>query len=170
MPPILSISLFRLGQYIPVFKTVADLGAAAASSLPVSPQARGPNGAREAAWRPSRQQVWLLSSVVILVVVAVALEAFLPRNRSREQPVIRSPHSSQASTEPAVGLPVGEEIRILAGASRKYVDHAGKLWSPDSYFSGGDSVQSAVQHIWRTQDPDHLSQQPSRRLHLQHSL
>ena len=33
------------------------------------------------------------------------------------------------------------------------MDHAGKLWSPDSYFSGGDSVQSAVQHIWRTQDP-----------------
>ncbi len=52
-----------------------------------------------------------------------------------------------------MGLPVGEEIRILAGASRKYVDHAGKLWSPDSYFSGGTVVASAVQHIWRTQDP-----------------
>jgi hypothetical protein len=33
------------------------------------------------------------------------------------------------------------------------VDHAGKLWSPDTYFSGGSAVQSAVQHIWRTQDP-----------------
>ena len=52
-----------------------------------------------------------------------------------------------------MGLPVGEEVRILSGASRKYVDHAGKLWSPDSYFSGGAVVASAVQHIWRTQDP-----------------
>jgi hypothetical protein len=139
-----------VGQYIPVFKTVADLDPAAASKLSKTPQG---DGARETAWRPSRQKVWLLSSVVILVVVAVALGTFLPRNRSREQRVIRPSHSSQASTEPVVGLPVGEEIRILAGASRKYVDHAGKLWSPDSYFSGGDSVQSAVQHIWRTQDP-----------------
>jgi Malectin domain len=142
-----------LGQYIPVFKTMADLGATAAPNLSVSPQVQAPDGARERAWRPSYQQLWLLSSVVIFVVVAVALWAFLPRNRSREQPVVHTSNSPQASTEPAVGLPVGEEIRILAGASRKYVDHAGKLWSPDSYFSGGDPVQSAVQHIWRTQDP-----------------
>src|SRR5215470_18163411 len=58
-----------------------------------------------------------------------------------------------APVEPSVGLPVGEQIHILAGSSRKYVDHAGKLWSPDSYFSGGTAVSSAVRHIWRTQDP-----------------
>jgi hypothetical protein len=33
------------------------------------------------------------------------------------------------------------------------VDHAGKLWSPDAYFTGGSAVASPVQHIWRTQDP-----------------
>jgi hypothetical protein len=33
------------------------------------------------------------------------------------------------------------------------VDHAGKLWSPDAYFAGGAAVSSAIQHIWRTQDP-----------------
>jgi hypothetical protein len=48
---------------------------------------------------------------------------------------------------------VGEEIRILAGSTRKYVDHAGRLWGPDSCFSGGTAVASSVQHIWRTQDP-----------------
>lgn len=140
-----------VGQYIPMFKTVAQGDAAAVPNLPITSQA--PDRTRKAAWRPSRQQIWMLSTVVILVVAAVALAVFLPRNQSKSQPVIRSSNSSQASAEPAVGLPVGEEIRILAGASRKYVDHAGKLWSPDSYFSGGDSVQSTVQHIWRTQDP-----------------
>ena len=79
--------------------------------------------------------------------------AFVPRERSKARPIIRSSYTQQAAAEPPVGLPVGEELRILAGASRKYVDHAGKLWSPDSYFSGGGAVPSAVQRIWRTQDP-----------------
>jgi malectin (di-glucose binding ER protein) len=140
-----------VGQYIPVFKTVADLNAAAASNLSMTPRARTADSARKTTWHPSPQQIWMLGTAIILVAVAVVLGAFLPRNRSTEHPVTRA--SQQASAEPAVGLPVGEEIRILAGASRKYVDHAGKLWSPDSYFSGGDSVQSSVQHIWRTQDP-----------------
>jgi hypothetical protein len=139
-----------VGQYIPVFKTMADAKAAAEST---TAQTRAPGGTRKAGWRPSRQQVWGLGTAVILAVAALVLAAFLPRSRSTQQPTIRSSHFPQASAEPAVGLPVGEEIRILAGASRKYVDHAGKLWSPDFYFSGGDSVQSAVQHIWRTQDP-----------------
>lgn len=137
-----------VGQYIPVFKTIADQGPVPVANPPMMPQARALNDVR---WRPNRRQVWVLGGVVILVVLAVA--AFLARNRSKVQPIIRSSYSSQAAAEPVVGLPVGEEIRILAGAGRKYVDHAGKLWSPDSYFSGGTEVPSAVQHIWRTQDP-----------------
>jgi malectin (di-glucose binding ER protein) len=141
-----------VGQYIPVFKTMADGDTAAAPNLSTIAQAQVSDSARKTAWSPSRQQIWVLTTAVIVVVAALAL-AFLSRNPPKQQPVIRSSNLSQAFAEPAVGLPVGEEIRILAGASRKYVDHAGKLWSPDSYFSGGDSVQSAVQHIWRTQDP-----------------
>jgi hypothetical protein len=48
---------------------------------------------------------------------------------------------------------VGEELRILAGAGRSFVDHAGKLWNADAWFEGGTAVQSSVQHIWRTQNP-----------------
>ncbi len=48
---------------------------------------------------------------------------------------------------------MGDELRILAGAGRSYVDHAGKLWSADQYFSGGAAIKSQVQHIWRTLDP-----------------
>ncbi len=137
-----------LGQYIPVFKTVAD--AATASDLPAMPQARAPDG-RGAGWRPSQEQLWVLGGAVVLVVLIVA--AFLARDRSRVKPIIRSSYSPQDAAEQPVGLPVGEEVRILAGATRKYVDHAGKLWSPDSYFSGGTAELSTVQHIWRTQDP-----------------
>jgi hypothetical protein len=51
-----------------------------------------------------------------------------------------------------IGLPVGPEIRILAGAGRSLVDHAGKLWSADAYFSGGTAVKGAGAHVWRTQE------------------
>jgi hypothetical protein len=88
----------------------------------------------------------------ILLLAGMVGAAFLVGNRHRNQPVAAPPYS-QPVAEPAVGLPVGDEVHILAGSSRKYVDHAGKLWDPDTYFSGGNAVQSAVQHIWRTQDP-----------------
>ena len=49
---------------------------------------------------------------------------------------------------------MGEEVRILAGSGRSFVDHAGKLWNADAWFSGGTAVKSSAQHIWRTQTPD----------------
>ena len=139
-----------IGQYIPFFKKM-DAEPELSPELLMTPPARAPDGVREAMWRPGPQQAWVVGGVVILVLLVVA--AFLTRERPKAQPVIRSSYTQQATAETVVGLPVGEEIRILAGASRKYVDHAGKLWSPDSYFSGGTVVASAVQHIWRTQDP-----------------
>jgi Malectin domain len=139
-----------VGQYIPLFKKM-DEEPALSPELQMAPQARAPDDARRIVWRPSPQQAWVVGGVLILVLSVVAV--FLTRERPKAQPVIRSSYTPQATAETAVGLPVGEEVRILSGASRKYVDHAGKLWSPDSYFSGGAAVASPVQHIWRTQDP-----------------
>lgn len=140
-----------VGQYIPVFKKMADQAPGLASDLVMTPQARAPAGAPLPRWRPSQNQIYWLSGVVVLAVLAVV--AIRAREKSNLQSVIRPSDSQQTAAEPPVGLPVGEEVRILAGASRKYVDHSGKLWSPDSYFSGGTAIPSAVQHIWRTQDP-----------------
>jgi hypothetical protein len=140
-----------VGQYIPVFKTMSDQEPGLASDLVMTPQARAPAGASLPRWRPSQNQIYWLSGVVVLALLA--LVAIRAREKSNPQPVIRSSYSQQPAAEPPVGLPVGEEVRILAGTNRKYVDHAGKLWNPDSYFSGGTAIPSAVQHIWRTQDP-----------------
>jgi hypothetical protein len=136
-----------IGQYIPLFEKTTTSGLDAL----LQSRSQRPDRARGTAWRPTRRQIWALSAAVILVVLVVAV--FLVREKLKPQPVIRSSSSPQSAAETTVGLPVGEEIRILAGSSRKYVDHAGKLWSPDSYFSGGAAVSTAVQHIWRTQDP-----------------
>ncbi len=53
-----------------------------------------------------------------------------------------------------VGLPAGDEVRIAAGATRDYLDRAGKTWSADRDFSGGMPVHNSVQLIWRTLDDE----------------
>jgi hypothetical protein len=134
-----------VGQYVPTFQRVVQEVTTTAPSEPERPPSPG-NGPRT-----NSKSYWLMGAAVLLLAGMVGA-AFLVGNRHRNQPVA-APLYSQPVAEPAVGLPVGEEVHILAGSSRKYVDHAGKLWNPDTYFSGGNAVQSAVQHIWRTQDP-----------------
>lgn len=133
-----------VGQYVPVFQRIATTGQAA---LPTSDAPTKGSPGSSSWWA----NTWLLGAAVVLL-CAVIGAMFFAQKRSRIQPVL-TPSYAQLPAEPAVGLPVGEEVHILAGSRRKYVDHAGKLWSPDAYFSGGSAVQSAVQHIWRTQDP-----------------
>jgi hypothetical protein len=131
-----------VGQYIPLFQRVAEKNDVAVSA-PCATKSRS-----QAAWYRGAVGVWFLAAVIVL---SLGVAAFLPHLRTRpQQAAISSP---QLPAEEVVGLPVGEEIHILVGASRKYVDHAGKVWIPDAYFSGGSVVASSVQHIWRTQDP-----------------
>jgi hypothetical protein len=52
--------------------------------------------------------------------------------------VIRSPLRPAAASAPAVRLPEGDEIRILAGDTQApFTDQLGRSWEPDRYFTGG---------------------------------
>jgi hypothetical protein len=132
-----------VGQYVPVFERRPE------PETPPHPNPQA-NATHGATWR--RRQTWILGGTIVLLAM-LAGAAFLVHQRSTSRPAIHSAGFPETPAEPVVGLPVGEEIRILAGSTRKYVDHAGRLWGPDSYFSGGTAVASSVQHIWRTQDP-----------------
>ena len=129
-----------LGQYVPTFEKPHSV------SVPARPPeiSRAPS----ADWY---RRTWMVAGSITLLIAALAI-GFLLRERYRAKP-IHAPAAQQQPDEPPIGLPVGEEIHILAGSTRKYVDHAGKLWTPDSYFAGGMAVSSSTQHIWRTQDP-----------------
>jgi malectin (di-glucose binding ER protein) len=133
-----------VGQYVPVFQRVVVQDQAAASE----PEKVASSAAGS---RRNSRPIWLMSAAALLL-CGLVVASFLVGKKNKTQS-IAAPSYSQPIAEPSVGLPVGEEVHILAGSSRKYVDHAGKLWNPDIYFSGGSAVQSAVQHIWRTQDP-----------------
>jgi hypothetical protein len=132
-----------VGQYVPSFEKVA----VSAPREAMAPAADTQPGALGREWY---RRSWMIAAAMALLVAAVAT-GFLIREKYRGKPTIVP--VEQAASEPTVGLPVGEEVRILAGSSRKYVDHAGKVWGPDAFFTGGSPVASSVQHIWRTQDP-----------------
>ena len=76
-------------------------------------------------------------------------------HQRRQQALISTqtaPLAGAIQPQPVATEAAGDETRILAGSSRSYLDHSGKLWSPDAYFTGGDAVRSNVQRVWRTQD------------------
>jgi hypothetical protein len=143
-----------VGQYVPRFEP-RDVPRPEPVKPPDAsvPSSEGLAGGVEK--RSSWRSPWVLAGgIAILIGVAFGITRLAIRNRPEQQP-------AQVATEEPIqpefadgqfGPPSGEEIRILAGASRSLVDHAGKLWKADAGFSGGTAVKSSVQHIERTLD------------------
>jgi hypothetical protein len=127
-----------VGQYVPEFRAVPGLVATASEPAPVSAN-------------PGRQALRVGLAVVLLVTVTAVLWFAQRRPRSAPVPAATSPMTSSADL--LVGPPPGDEVRILAGSTRSLVDHAGKLWSADTDFTGGTAVRNEARRIARTQDP-----------------
>src|SRR4051794_33352833 len=135
-----------VGQYVPRFEVrKREPGESPATPSVVLP----PHEPR------NRRSPWMLSGgAAVLMIAAVSLTYFVMRHRSEER-TMSPPQAARVQgdlPDDHFGPPAGEEIRILAGASRSLVDHAGKLWSADAGFNGGSAVKSAVQHVGRTLD------------------
>ncbi len=142
-----------LGQYIPQFNA-AD---SRVSSRPeILRTVTPPPATRHSVQRFPRtgHWTWWLVAALALLSVGLGCAVLILRQMTKSQSSAESNQSFQLPEESQFGPPLGEEVRILAGASRSFVDHAGKLWNADAWFDGGTAVKSSVQHIWRTQDPD----------------
>jgi len=141
-----------VGQYVPRFepRNLPPPPQTAPRSEPTAGSEKGQHAGR--GWLRSR---WMFSSAGLVLVAAIVWVTYtLARHRAPEQPV---PQAIANRVQPEFadgqfGPPGGEEIRILSGATRSLVDHAGKLWSADAEFTGGTAVKSTAQHIERTQD------------------
>ncbi len=135
-----------VGQYVPQFQRAA---------VPENPGIE--SGSKDLDSEESSsflfpKRIWFLGAVTsVAVAIVIAIAVSRPTPKTQPQPAIAE--RPQQISEAVVGLPVGDEIHILAGSTRMYVDHAGKVWDPDVYFSGGSAVSGNVQHIWRTLDP-----------------
>jgi hypothetical protein len=146
-----------LGQYVPDFKTVAPAAVEIETAAKVAPDA-GWSGIGSAAvlmaqhWnrRPSIRTRWMAAALALVLLVPCLVLLYLQK---KSPPATMNQPAAQVS-ESQVGPPTGDEVRILAGSSRSFVDHAGKLWNADAWFAGGTAVKSSVVEIWRTQNPD----------------
>lgn len=108
--------------------------------------------------RTPRFGIWTVAGTILVVASALALVGYYLWNiehRTMVAPVAVEPaEGAVAPAEAQFGPSIGEEIRILAGANRSFVDRAGKLWVADVWSTGRSALKSPVQHIWRTLDPD----------------
>lgn len=134
-----------VGQYVPQFAFAATRQGKGAPEIEAAARRR-----REAWLRFSGRRGWWLAAAFALLLLGLALLLWKMR---QTQPSTVSNSSQTPPLEAQLGPPGGEEIRILAGASRSFVDHAGKLWNADAWYDGGTEVKSAVPHIWRTLEP-----------------
>ena len=147
-----------VGQYVPEFVARPGLalglepGSAARDETTPGPKASsgGPSPAANLRFR--------IAVVSILALAAVLLVLYYVRTAQqldKKTPGTAAGNSAAPSvTDSPFGPPPGDEVRILAGAARSFVDHAGKLWNADTWVTGGTSVKAPAQHIFRTLDPD----------------
>ena len=137
-----------VGQYVPRFEVRTT------EAVPVEPIAVSKiTFSERSRWMRSW---WTIGGTISAVVILTVWGTYaVVKHRSEEKAIAQtSAKVIQADvSDGQFGPPSGEEIRILAGATRSLLDHAGKLWSADAGFTGGLAVKSAAQHIGRTLEP-----------------
>ena len=150
-----------LGQYVPEFKSVVveQVEAQAVSVPPSAPTESGSGdpgtGRQMTGFRLSGHYWgWWIGAGLGFLLFGIGSAWLIFGHVKQPPPAVESSQSPALPAESQLGPPTGEEIRILAGSTRSFVDHAGKLWNADAWFSGGTAVKSTVERILRTQDPD----------------
>ncbi len=136
-----------VGQYVPVFEQkFTSVVTEAVDPAPVMalPTVLPPSEEHTARHRRVWPVIVIAGAVLVIGLGLLTMRHWRPRST-----VV--PVASQAPDLP-IGLPAGDEVRILAGAEHGYVDRSGKMWGPDTFFTGGTVVTSTAQHIWRTPD------------------
>lgn len=137
-----------VGQYVPRFER-RNVELAATGDLEVAEPGLESDVAAD--WL---QRKWWVAAIAIVLLCAIGIGYGVYWRRSQSNTVADSnaPRVQPEASEGVFGPPIGDEVRILAGAKRSLVDHAGKLWSADVGFSGGTAIKSTAQHIGRTLD------------------
>ena len=146
-----------LGQYIPRFESAVPHLEQLASPDALQPSQLGNKGVinklTEPILRLSSHPAWWLVPALVLLSLGLGCALLIVRHIKQPAPAAER-NQPTLPAEAQFGPPGGEEVRILAGSSRSFVDHAGKLWNADAWFEGGTAVKGPAQQIRRTQNSD----------------
>lgn len=140
-----------LGQYVPEFvragipQNLTEPVLQTATSSIAAPAVTRP-------WYRGKRMVAAVGGGVLLLLVAGGIWWRVKPSPPAQGAVPVPAASAAQPMDLGVGPPTGDEIRILCGATRNQVDHAGRMWNADVAYTGGTAEKSDAQHIWRTQD------------------
>jgi len=131
-----------VGQYVPRFESVIPQPAADPhdATAPEPQPDASPSTPLQKLLRPQGPRPWWMVTLIVLVLIALGLAYpwLLFHSHPAPGPVATQPNLTTATpADLQFGPPNGDEIRILVGGTRSFVDHAGKLWSADIGFTGG---------------------------------
>lgn len=149
-----------LGQYVPDFVAAASRNGNGTVDSGEPTGAGGMEDERSGlhfnkeVFRRKNGRIWLVAGILAVLAVGIGSTLLILRHMKQSSPATVSNASTVQPEEAKLGPPGGEEIRILAGSSRGFVDHAGKLWTADAWFDGGAAVKNSVAFVRRTQNPD----------------
>ncbi|MFB3921776.1 MAG: malectin domain-containing carbohydrate-binding protein [Terriglobia bacterium] len=91
--------------------------------------------------------------VAMLAFILVAAAAFVWKGKLLRFQATNSDAFGIEGGKAVIGGEPGQALRILAGYSRnRYIDHAGEVWGPDRYYTGGTVLGVGPQLIARTSD------------------
>ena len=142
------------GHYVPRFvhknNGNAPAEVAAAAFVEEDVKLKNPGLGTTSDVPPGRTGRWLLAGIAIAIAVALVIVGVVIYRRGRA--VTGSSATSRSSaTVGAVAFDRG--VRVLVGANRAaYTDHAGFVWQPDKFCSGGSNFSAAERAIQGTED------------------
>ena len=107
---------------------------------------------------PPRKRITRPGVLLALVIGAVTLIVGALMLMKPETPAsatfVANSASSVEKMFPATETNAQQSVRIIAGYSKnEYVDHSGKVWEGDRYFTGGTVASDPERFIFRTLDP-----------------
>ena len=96
---------------------------------------------------PAKRQNWRLVLALLLALLIVSGYAFLRHYRGKTDRALGDQHA----------LVTAPLLAFRLGSGREWVDHAGQVWSPDSYCHGGSRLQNDLKLISGVSDPEILA-------------
>lgn len=136
------------GGYAPTFSLrEGEMSAAPATPLSPSIEPSPAPSLRAPRQRLIRMLSWVFASLLLVGTGVVVTRATSLWHKIGARPLAPA---SRISPAPSAA---GEEVRILAGSEKSYIDRAGHHWAPDEYYNGGAAQPGPAEFFGKPPEP-----------------